>query len=115
MTAPAPKWPSDLARKRNNRRLIAERTGWPEGALQACADLEDRHPGWHVSWMSENTGPGFERPAGFWASHPTGGHAVKKIEAFAATAEELVPLLVEVPEHCYGVHGCEWCLARLDG
>jgi hypothetical protein len=105
--------PSDLARKRNNQRLIAERTGWPDGALQACADLEDRHPGWHVSWMAENATPGWERAAGFWASHPRGAHAVEAIEAFAPTAAELEPLLVEVPEHCYSVRGCDWCLARL--
>jgi hypothetical protein len=94
-----PKWPSELAMKRNNQRLIAERTGWPDGALQACADLEDRHPGWHVSWMNENTTPGWERPAGFYASNPSRGHAVTKNEAFAPTAAELEPLLVEVPEH----------------
>lgn len=113
MTAPFPKWPSDFARKRNNQRLIAERTGWPDGALEACIDLEDRHPGWNVSWMGENVTPGWERPAGFYASHPTSGHVVEKIEAFAATAAELEPLLVEVPAHDYSMHGCTWCLARL--
>jgi hypothetical protein len=108
-----PKWPSDLARKRNNQRLIAERTGWPEGALQACADLEDRHPGWHVSWMNENVTPGWERPAGFSASHPGGSHAVKELKAFAATAEELEPLLIEVPEHDFSKRGCDFCRARM--
>lgn len=110
-----PKWPSEFALRRNNQRLIAESTGWPDGALKACWELMDRHPGWHVSWMGENVTPGWERPAGFWASHPTGGHVVKKIEAFAATAAELEPLLVEVPEHGWTVRGCDWCLARLDG
>lgn len=110
---PFPQWPSDLARRRNNRRLIAERTGWPEGALEACADMEDRHPGWHVSWMAENVTPGWERPAGFWATHPGGSHPGGDIEASAATADELEPLLVEVPEHGYSVRGCDWCRARL--
>lgn len=113
MTPSGPIWPSDVARKRNNRRLIAERTGWPEGALQACADLEDRHPGWHVSWMNENTTPGWERPAGFYATHRGGLHAVGPIEAYAATAADLEPLLVEVPGHDHSVRGCDWCLARL--
>jgi len=108
-----PKWPSDFARVRNNQRLIAERTGWPDGTLQACVDLEDRHPDWHVSWMPENATPGWERPAGFYASHPTGGHTVKKIEAFAPTAAELEPLLFEVPQHDRSIRGCGWCLARL--
>jgi hypothetical protein len=98
---------------RKNQAILAERQRWPEGALQACLDLQDRNPGWHVSWLIENTTPGWERPAGFWASHSGRSHVVGNIEAFAATAAELEPLLVEVPEHCYGVRGCDWCVARL--
>lgn len=105
-----PKWPSDLARKRNNQRIIAEALHWPDGALQACADLEDRHPGWGVSWMHENTTPGFERAAGFYA---TCEHYTHRVEVNAATAAELESLL-DVPEHDYSVKGCAWCLARLE-
>lgn len=103
-------WPSDLARKRNNQSLIAQALHWPEGALEACADLEDRHPGWQVCWMAENTAAGFERPAGFYAQYE---HPWHKAEVHTATAEELDSLLVDVPEHDYGVSGCDWCVARL--
>lgn len=106
-------WPSDLALKRHNQRLLAERLDWPDGAVQACAELEDRHPGWHVSWIPENTTPGWEHPAGFHASHRTGAHVNKKIEAFAATTAELEPLLVEVPDHDFSVRGCDWCMGRI--
>jgi hypothetical protein len=103
-----PKWPSDLARK--NQRLIAERTGWPDGALEACAELEDRYPGWYISWRRENTTPGFERPAGFYAKYD---HSLHVTEVWAPTAEALDSLLVDVPEHDHSVRGWYWCLARL--
>lgn len=48
-----------------NRRILAERTGWPDGALQACEDFDARHPGWHCTWLEANTIKGWERPAGF--------------------------------------------------
>jgi hypothetical protein len=63
--------------------------------------------------MGENVTPGFERPPGFYASHPRGGHAVKRVEAYAPTVKELEPLLEEVPEHSYSKRGCDWCRARM--
>jgi hypothetical protein len=33
-----------------NREVIAERLGWPPGAVQACRDLEAHHPGWRVHY-----------------------------------------------------------------
>jgi hypothetical protein len=103
-----PKWPSEFALRRNNQRLIALRTHWADGALQACQELEDRHPGWQVWWHPKSITPGFERPAGFYASHP--GHWMKKIQAYAPTAAELEPMLVEVPEH---TRRCDWCRAQI--
>jgi len=105
----ASQYPSDLARRRNNQRLIAERTGWPTGALEACVELEDRHPGWFVHWMPENTAPGFERPAGFDAEFD---HVEHRTRVSGPTVEAIEPLLVEVPDHDYSVRGCEWCRAR---
>lgn len=112
MTAPVPKWPSDLVRKRNNQRLLAKRTGWPDGALQACWGLMDRHPGWHVSWMDENTTPGFEHPAGYWATNDSvPQHAA---EAFRTDARELEETIAgQPPPHDYGsrswLRPCAWC------
>jgi hypothetical protein len=108
-----PKWPSEVMLRRKNREIISERLRWPDGALQACVALEDRHPGWQVSWMGESATPGFERPAGFHASYRDEDEVFHKPEAFAPTAEELEPLLVEVPEHDYRTGGCAWCFARL--
>lgn len=112
---PYPKWPAELGMKRNNQLLLAERLGWPEGALQACWELEDRHPGWHVSWMGENVTPGWERPAGFWAVNDSvAQHAV---EAFRVDVRELEEVLAdEPPPHVYGTSShmrwCDWCLAH---
>lgn len=106
--AAGPKRQPGLAFARRNQKLLAERLRWPAGALAACWDLENRHPGWHVDWLSENTGPGFERPAGFRAvsSGPIHQH---EVTVSAPTAAELEPLMV-VPEHDFGVHGCAFCL-----
>jgi hypothetical protein len=59
------------SRSQRNQRLIAERTGWPPGALDTCRRLEVEHPGWRVAWLRENRYPGFERPAGWLASNET--------------------------------------------
>lgn len=50
-----------------NRRIIAERTGWPAGALEACEQIQAAHPAWDVNWRDANTIKGFEAPAGFYA------------------------------------------------
>jgi hypothetical protein len=115
---PYPKWPSDLHRRRNNLRLIAERTGWPDGVLQGCVDLEDRYPGWYVSWMPENINAGFERPAGYWATNNT--IPQHHVEAFRTDLRELAEVLAdEIPEHDYGTSAhlrpCAWCVAHTPG
>ena len=107
---PVPKWPSDLARKRNNQAIIAAPLCWPDGALAACAELEDRHPGWHVSWLIECTSPGFERPAGFYAQYSE----IHTVELYAATAEELEPRM-EVPEHFFYPKVCGYCVDEAEG
>lgn len=38
-----------------NRQLIAERLGWPTGALEACLALEAAYPRWIVHWTSGGT------------------------------------------------------------
>lgn len=40
----------DDARILHNRRVIADRLGWPEGALDACLALEEQYPRWGVFW-----------------------------------------------------------------
>lgn len=45
-----------------NRRVLAERLGYPDGALAACIDIENEHPSWIVYWTR-----GGAKPAGFYA------------------------------------------------
>ena len=52
----------------HNRWALAERQGWPEGALETCEQLDEKFPGWVVWWLPANTVAGWERPAGFSAT-----------------------------------------------
>jgi hypothetical protein len=47
-----------------NRRILAERMGYPDGALSACIAIEDEFPRWIVYW-TKGASPG--KPAGFYA------------------------------------------------
>lgn len=102
-TPPAPKWPSDRALRAQNKVLLAERLRWPDGALQACQDLEKRYPGWNVHWLGESIRG--RRRAGFHASFDGPFH---KVDVYAPTVAELEPHL-DVPEHDFGLRGCAWC------
>lgn len=75
-----------------NKRLIAERTGWPDGALAACNRIEQAHPAWRAWWAPENIAAGFECPTGFHAQFD-GRHRSERITLFAPTPEELVALI----------------------
>ena len=99
MSALPPPGPELAAR---NRRIIAERTGWPEGALEECERLEAEHPGYSVSWFPENKigDPAWHQDAGFyaWMSGANPGHLVypasgqqyvKRREWYGASAAEL--------------------------
>jgi hypothetical protein len=98
---------------RRNQAILAKRTGWPAGALEACSDLEDRFPGWHVSWLAENRIAGFERPAGYWAVNVV--DPFHHAEAFREDLGELTELLVEgVPKHAWGLDECWWCMRHSD-
>lgn len=59
---------------RLNRRVIASRTGWPEGAVEACDKLHDAYPDWIPGWQPANTIRGFEKPAGYYASRHNRRH-----------------------------------------
>lgn len=45
--------PLPPAVQERNRKLIAARLGWPDGALDACRQLEAARPGWYA-WWSRN-------------------------------------------------------------
>jgi len=75
--------------RHHNNRIMAERLNWPDGVLDACHNLEDRHPGWSVGWLGENTIKGFERPAGYIATR-AGLHPAEVFAATEAGVEELI-------------------------
>lgn len=94
---------------RRNQAILAERLRWPEGALQACRDLEDRYPGWRVDWLGENRRPGFERPGGFLAANEE--DVRHKVEAFRTDLAEIEAVLAAgVPAHAPHPQLCMWCL-----
>lgn len=95
-----------------NRRILAERLDWPAGALDACERIEPEHPGWSIFYCGPNTVPGFEKPAGFWATR-RGLHAC---EVFAADPDELVRAIEDAPpaEHNFGIEGCAVCCAAAE-
>jgi hypothetical protein len=53
-----------------NRRIIAERLGWPELAVGVCERIEAECPAWHVTWSSGGwmtwTQPGFYAECRGW-------------------------------------------------
>jgi hypothetical protein len=52
----------------DNRRVVAERSGWPAGYLEECERIERLYRGWWTYWIDANEVPGFVRPAGFTAT-----------------------------------------------
>jgi len=97
--------------RRRNQRALAEREGWPAGALEFCHRLEDEFPGWHISWLGENTAKGWERPAGWVASRDdvsmVGADELRRLpedgtarhpRVFAETTLELVRRIAVVQE-----------------
>lgn len=93
MTAPKLVGPQTLAA---NRRLIAERCGWPDGAADACGRLDAQwprepywdgtRPRWYTFW---SPGPvGAEPRPGFYAVRESA--RAWEPPAFGATPAELV-------------------------
>jgi len=58
----------------NNRRLLAERWGWPVGALEMCEHLDAVHPGWSVHWRGYMNAPGWYHPPGYVARREFSGY-----------------------------------------
>lgn len=82
-----------------NRRLMAERRGWPGGVLDTCERLDREHPGWSVWWQMESTVPGFEHPAGFLADWLADDSVVvcAETEAGIVAAMQAAPARVTEP------------------
>lgn len=106
MTSTSNRPVSDARRElsRRNRRIIAERIGDPAGSVEACERIEEMFPGFEVGWFSENTTPGFEREAGFYAwveGHQPGyyspGHGfIRRAEWYGRDPQDLERVLREL-------------------
>ncbi|GAA0417233.1 hypothetical protein Aca07nite_07850 [Actinoplanes capillaceus] len=73
-----------------NRRIRAANLPYPDGVLDACEAFDRDHPAWSASWMPENTGKGWERPAGFGARR-TDGARLRGCDDFRRGLEDNVP------------------------
>jgi hypothetical protein len=76
-----------------NRRLIAQRLRWPNGALEEVIGLERDHPEWKIWWTGGGLPVG--SPAGFHASLQR--HR-QECELHAPTPAELRPKLEAAEE-----------------
>lgn len=74
-----------------NRRLTAERAGWPRGALEMCEHLDAVHPGWTVWWRPANTIAGWEHPAGYVATRRSSGSVCGEDPCALVAAMERAP------------------------
>jgi hypothetical protein len=79
-----------------NLRLIAERLGWPDGALEACTAIAAAHPAWtSVYW---GVGPVGRPPQpGYRATlrmHDERGH--REVELYAQDPAELAERMADV-------------------
>lgn len=77
---------------RRDRRELAARLQWPDGAVEVCERIDREHAGWTVSWLPAGTVPGHERPACFWARREWPRH-----EVHAADEDELVAGIRQAP------------------
>lgn len=84
-----------------NRRLIAERLRWPDGALEHCERIDGTHPGWSTGWQEASAITGFEKPAGYYATarYTARGDYGRSFrpEVYGATPDELVAAIETAP------------------
>ena len=97
--SPWPKRPPGHQRVIANRRLMAERIGWPPGAFEAVLAIERDCPGYRAAWFPElrlEKSVEFNRAEGFyaWLAGDQPGELrglvwCPRPEWYGATAEEL--------------------------
>ena len=78
-----------------NMRLLAERLGWPGGALEACLALEAAHPGWRAYW---SRGPYGRPPQPGFRVRYDDGRGYRPAELYAEDPAELPARMAEVEE-----------------
>lgn len=80
----------DLQMMWNNRRLLAERMGWPRGALEECERLDSEHAGWIVYWQDVSS----RHPAAYVATR-----IGSDVKVCASTAAAVAAAMQAAPDH----------------
>ena len=75
-----------------NRRLFAEREAWPEGAVEACEDIEREHPDWYPNYSHGGTLGRQHRDAGYYAGRR--GAPWEEPPAYGANPQELTAAIL---------------------
>lgn len=75
--------PNSAELREHNRRIIAERLGWPAGAAQACQNIEADNPGWSAYWQPADA----RHAEGWYAIHDNHFHLEPPM--YGATPEQL--------------------------
>ena len=91
MTELDPPGPELLAK---NRRLLAQREHWPDGALQGCEQVDADHPGWATWWRRAD---GWTPAAGFYAQRH-GETGPRYPRPYGATPDELGAAIDAAPQ-----------------
>ena len=73
---------------RMNRRVLAERTGWPALAVEICEDIEDESPEWFVTW-SHGGGMLWKEPGFYAGRHDWRWSDPRPRYVYGATADDL--------------------------
>ena len=74
-----------------NREIIAERLGWPAGAVSNCRQVEAGRPRWYCWWTPDlQPGPGFSPTYG---PAPANAPAAQHVILYARSPGELAGLI----------------------
>lgn len=94
MTAPLPLDPVGPELAAKNRRILAERLHWPDGALETCEQIEKNLPGWDVTWAAGGELTWTE--PGYYATHPhlTRGPGPRRW-LYGATPDDLLAVIAD--------------------
>lgn len=90
-----------------NRRVIAERVGWPAGAVEACEAIDAAHDGWYTTWVDGYIvtidGRSELKPTGYYAQSRVFKEAAP---VYGATPQELAEAIETwaVPEDSWWAH-----------
>lgn len=87
---PLPEPGPELAAR--NRRIVAERLKWPDGAIDACERIERDHPGWNVYYAAR---PWPTLKSGYYATRLHSHRLERRL--YGATANELATSISEQP------------------